>query len=601
MRSIKLFLATLMVALMAQGSASAATVTVAFTYSGDTISQWDDMPRFGIYLRGTELASQDYSYDGKWLYELDVEDMYVGESVSYTSSLGHKGKITIADGLKISLECKKLKSVEIPSSVIGIDWCAFYRCNALAAVNIPSDSDLKSLENGAFAECFALKSIALPDGVTRIARHAFLGCFNLKSLTIPATASSIGGEAFRYCVNLSSVTMLGEKPDTSVPPRRRPHTSDNIFLDCGKLKAIHVPANAKSWAGMKEWHGIPLVFDADVETDGSGNKGRDVEYKFNYKLEGGNVIITGIDPKSVGTAGPVGSLVIPDKIDGHSVTHIGWEAFRNCKDLTSVMIPEGVTHIDYAFLECAELESVKLPSSLKSIGYGTFARCTKLTSLEIPEGVTSIGADAFNGCSGLESVVIPGSVTSIGDRAFIGCQRLTSVTIPAGVASLGKGVFGGCNALKLINIDSGNQAYTAVDGVLYTKDRSELVMWPNPPMSVSIPVGVTSIMGWAFAEGRGMTSVTIPESVTSIGDVVFLRCDGLKSITIPSSVKSIGEHAFERCVELTSFTMRGERPEAPNDIFMGCGKLKAIHVPANAKSWAGMKEWFGIPLVFDAK
>ena len=41
-------------------------------------------------------------------------------------------------------------------------------------------------------------------------------------------------------------------------------------------------------------------------------------------------------------------------------------------------------------------------------------------------------------------------------------------------------------------------------------------------------------------------------------------------------------------------TMRGERPEAPNNIFMRCGKLKSIHVPANAKSWAGMKEWQGI-------
>ena len=129
MRSIKLFLATLMVALMAQGSASAATVTVAFTYSGDTISQWDDMPRFGIYLRGTELASQDYSYDGKWLYELDVEDMYVGESVSYTSSLGHKGKITIADGLKISLECKKLNVTAKNSQDYPMSWQEVYIYN----------------------------------------------------------------------------------------------------------------------------------------------------------------------------------------------------------------------------------------------------------------------------------------------------------------------------------------------------------------------------------------------------------------------------------------------------------------------------------------
>ena len=98
-----------------------------------------------------------------------------------------------------------------------------------------------------------------------------------------------------------------------------------------------------------------------------------------------------------------------------------------------------------------------------------------------------------------------------------------------------------------------------------------------------------------------MTSVSIPESVTSIGEIAFIGCDGLKSITIPSRVKNIGEHAFERCVELTEVTMRGERPKAPENLFPGCGKLKAIHVPANAKSWAGMKDWFGIPLVFDAK
>ena len=129
MRSIKLFLATLMVALMAQGSASAATVTVAFTYSGDTISQWDDMPRFGLYLRGTELASQDYSYDGKWLYELDVEDMYVGESVSYTSSLGHNGTLTIADGLKISLDCKKLTVTVKNSQDRPMSWQEVYIYN----------------------------------------------------------------------------------------------------------------------------------------------------------------------------------------------------------------------------------------------------------------------------------------------------------------------------------------------------------------------------------------------------------------------------------------------------------------------------------------
>ena len=369
------------------------------------------------------------------------------------------------------------------------------------------------------------------------------------------------------------------------------------------IEAVHLGASKKEDCARL----YKLLDEAKVKNNGPA--GSDVRmatvdgYTWSYRVWNGEATIVaekdGKHSCAVSPA-PKGDLKIPATLDGFKVTGIGWESFRGCKGLKSVTVPEGVTHIDYAFLECADLESVKLPSSLKSIGYGTFARCTKLTSLMIPNGVENIEADAFN-TSGLKSVVIPGSVKRIGDRAFIGSRELESVAIPAGVASIGKGVFGDCNALKLINVDSGNQAYIVVDGVLYTKDRSELVMYPNPPATVVIPEDVTSIRAWAFTGGRGMTSVTIPESVTNIGEIAFIRCAGLKSITIPSRVKSMGEHVFEQCVELTEVTMLGERPEAPETLFPGCGKLKAIHVPANAKSWAGMKDWFGIPLVFDAK
>ena len=327
-------------------------------------------------------------------------------------------------------------------------------------------------------------------------------------------------------------------------------------------------------------------------------------YTWSYRVDnGGAAIVAEKDGRfscAVSPA-PTGDLKIPATLNGVKVTRIGRAAFQHCKELTSVAIPEGVTHIEWhAFDDCGGLKSVTFPSSLKDIGFAAFGGCMKLTSATIPNGVKSISNDAFNGC-GLKSVVLPESVKRIGDRAFCACRELESVAIPAGVASIGKGVFGWCNALKLIKLDSGNQAFTLIDGALYTKDRSELVMWPNPPKSVVIPKGVTKIRAWAFTGGRGMTSVTIPESVTSIDGIVFIGCEGLKSITIPSRVKSMGEHVFERCMELTEVTMLGERPDAPETLFPGCGKLKTIHVPANAKSWAGMKDWFGIPLVFDAK
>ena len=82
--------------------------------------------------------------------------------------------------------------------------------------------------------------------------------------------------------------------------------------------------------------------------------------------------------------------------------------------------------------------------SVTSIGYQAFRNCKNLTSVTIPESVTSIGDYAFGGCAGLTSVTIPGSVTSIGDYAFNGCTGLTSVTIPEGVTRISSSTFYYC-------------------------------------------------------------------------------------------------------------------------------------------------------------
>ena len=70
---------------------------------------------------------------------------------------------------------------------------------------------------------------------------------------------------------------------------------------------------------------------------------------------------------------------------------------------------------------------------------------------------------------------------------------------------------------------------------------------------------------------------------------------------MPKNVKRIGNGAFENCRTLTTVVLHGECPDSPDNIFNGCKNLNSIHVPANAKSWAGMKHWKGIPLVFDAE
>ena len=89
-------------------------------------------------------------------------------------------------------------------------------------------------------------------------------------------------------------------------------------------------------------------------------------------------------------------------------------------------------------------------------GYRTFYECFNMTSIVIPSGVTSIGEDIFRYCSGLTSVTIPDSVTNIGNRAFANCSGLTSINIPSGVTSIGHNAFYQCSSLTSITVEAIN-------------------------------------------------------------------------------------------------------------------------------------------------
>ena len=243
-----------------------------------------------------------------------------------------------------------------------------------------------------------------------------------------------------------------------------------------------------------------------------------------------------------------------------------------------------VTSIYGAFQDCSSLTSVTIPNSVTSIGAYAFYRCTGLTSVTIPNSVTSIGDHAFDGCSGLTSVTIPNSVTSIGDHAFYKCSGLTSVTIGNSVTSIGAGAFDGCSGLTSINVASDNSNYCLVDGVLFNKDKTTLILYPGGKQGAyTIPNSVTSIGEYAFAGCTGLVSVTIPNSVTSIGNWAFSYCSGLTSVRIGNSVTSIRNGAFLFCNGLTSITCEAVTPPTMSCVFSGFDKSTCVlYVPAGS-------------------
>lgn len=98
----------------------------------------------------------------------------------------------------------------------------------------------------------------------------------------------------------------------------------------------------------------------------------------------------------------------------------------NCENLTSVVIPKGVTIVgNCSFLGCKNLRHVEFPEGLRTIDVAAFFGCTSLESIVIPEGVRIIAHEAFKGCTGLTRIVLPTSVSIIGPEAFEGCKCLT--------------------------------------------------------------------------------------------------------------------------------------------------------------------------------
>ena len=224
------------------------------------------------------------------------------------------------------------------------------------------------------------------------------------------------------------------------------------------------------------------------------------------------------------------SVTIPN-----TITFIGENSFSGCTALTSITIPNNVTSIGGAAFSGSGLKSITWPASVSTIAartvgvsyVGMFTGCKNLQTVVIPEGVTKIEPNAFSGCSALTSVKISNSITSIGERAFIECTSLASINIPNTITSIGEYAFSG-SGLRSITWPTG---VSTIDTRMFSSCKSL--------QTVEISEGVTSIAELAFEGCIALTSVTLPSTIRSIGVGAFLNCSSLATVIIPESITRI--------------------------------------------------------------
>lgn len=322
-------------------------------------------------------------------------------------------------------------------------------------------------------------------------------------------------------------------------------------------------------------------------------------------------------------------------IIGPGINNIGKWALINCSNATEIEIGSSVTTIgDYALGSC--FTEIRIPASVRSIGEKalTFASAEtgiwvdsdnaffssdekgalfnkdKTVLIKVPTGLTgtytvpdtvnTIQSWAFRVCQELTELTIGDSVTSMDSSSLGYFPKLQTLSIGNGITDVGSIISNGSgfpelktlnlrgslkttsdfyklSALQAINASDDNPDYCSSDGVLYSKDMTELIAFPAARTgSFQVPESVARITGSGFRNCKNLEEVILPDTLRGAPTYCFSGCSALKRIHIPDNFQGVGECQFENCTSLTEITVPKEVAKIGRFAFKGCSTLSKV-------------------------
>ena len=277
-----------------------------------------------------------------------------------------------------------------------------------------------------------------------------------------------------------------------------------------------------------------------------------------------------------------GALVIPDKINDDkgttfTVTEIGSEVNQDCKDITSITLPETIEKIGSGVFKGAQITELVIPKSVRDISHTAWVVLPTIPEFKVhsenpsfesdEKGVLytknrvelrTVPSNIMTKVAG-DTYTIDSHVTSITVGAFAKAPDLKKIKLPAGldkVEDIGWPSIAGTPTLEAFVMDAGNAKFEVVDGVLFSKEPKRLLLYPQGKSGATytVPEGVEEITSYGIAGNPYLTSIDLKD-VTKVKISALVNLPKLKTITIPKNLKKTGleEGAFEGCSSLEAY------------------------------------------------
>ena len=403
----------------------------------------------------------------------------------------------------------------------------------------------------------SLRTVHIPSSVKDIGEGAFSNCYELEEVTFDEGVQSIGKNAFGYCYKLYSISL----PDSVKT------LGDGVFHDC-KFKEFRFPKDIES-IGEEVLHNVPI----ETMTLDSNNK---------YFIINNNVLYSK-DYSRLLKVNPTysGEFVVRDE-----VTTVDKNSFYNCTNITSLTIGKNVTELKEAgFTSCASLETVNWNviegnnkfRALKNVNFGKDVKVLP-SGLLIGEINITLYDSFENDISDMFKECTIKNLNSVNGLNYIGNseepymilvsadENITTASIQDGCKYVVSSVFKGNTSLTSTTIPA---SVKKVGTHLYNGCTSLNTVTMMPGNLTTLPISM-------FASCTSLSSIVVAEGIKNIDDYAFSSCKSLASIQLPNSLERIETHAFYNCA-FAQLTLPVNLSYMDGDAIAWCPNLSTLY------------------------